>query len=303
VIRLNSTIFSLVELGNFLELGKKPEKETVMKNLLKKSPRSDEAVNETTYKADLETANASDQDDVAAVQGVEPMQDCDEPSGDLWIDVGISLPSSSRAERKVAVKSKGHFCGHLVVGDCEEQVIAVESHLEMNCALILSARPDVIEFREQVGFPWVDKAGANRVHYFDFLVTLRDGTTIAIFVKPLEYSLKEKFVSDSGQIAPQVTSAFADRVVLMTEYDINPIELYNAELMHSVRLSDPDVDRAAMALVKDIQGSVSVADLVKEIAVPGQGFRAVVRLIRKNILELVAHERIAPSAMLRRRVA
>jgi|GEM_PF-7102477 hypothetical protein len=90
-----------------------------------------------THTSDLAIANTPDQDDVPAVQGDEPLQVCDEPSGDRPIDFGISLPSPSRAERKVAVKSKGHFCGHLVVGDREKQVIAVESHLEMNCALVL----------------------------------------------------------------------------------------------------------------------------------------------------------------------
>lgn len=221
----------------------------------------------------------------------------------LQSDTGISLPSASLAERKVAVKSKGHFCGHLVVGDDQEQVIAVESHLEMNCALILSARPEVIELREQVAFPWIAETGLNRTHYFDFFVTLRDGMRIAVFVKPFRLSQKDKFVSETREIVPQVTSSFADKVILMTDRDINPVELYNAELLHSVRLPDPDVDCTARAVVEDMQGSATVADLVKEIGIPGQGFRAVVRLVRNNSLELIQHERIAPSAMLRRRAA
>ena len=253
--------------------------------------------------AEVESPDTFDQENEVPALGGASLRVCDETSSVPLNDIGISLPSASLAERKVAVKSKGHFCGHLVVGDEQEQVITVESHLEMNCALILSARSEVIELREQVAFPWVDDMGGNRTHYFDFLVALRDGSTIAVFVKLFRLSRKEKFVSETRQIVSQVTSAFADRIILLTDRDINPVELYNAELLHSVRLSDPDIDRTAVSVVNNIQGSVTVAELMKDIAIPAQGFRAVVRLVRNNILELVQHERIAPSAMLRRRAA
>jgi len=253
--------------------------------------------------AAAETFTPTDQENPVSRLRDVPAYECSDISSVPDSDIGILLPSASLAERKVAVRSKGHFCGHLVIGDHDERVIAVESHLEMNCALVLSARREVVELREQVAFHWIDEVGRNRTHFFDFLVTLRDGSRIAIFVKPMRLSKKRKFVSEVRQIVPQMRSDFADRVVLMTDCDINPVELYNAELLHSVRLADPDIDCIAEAAVANLQGAVTVADLVKAIAIPGQGFRAVVRLVRNHILELVQNERITPDALLRRRTA
>ena len=253
--------------------------------------------------AAADTFTTTDQENPASTLLDVPVYESSDISSDPRSDIGISLPSASLAERKVAVKSKGHFCGHLVIGDHDERVIAVESHLEMNCALVLSARREVVELREQVAFPWIDDIGRNRTHFFDFLATLRDGSRTAIFVKPMRLSKKQKFVSEARQILPQVSSDFADRVVLMTDCDINPVELFNAELLHSVRLADPDIDCTAEAAVANLQGVATVADLVKAVAIPGQGFRAVVRLVRNHILELVQNERIAPDALLRRRTA
>ena len=64
------------------------------------------------------------------------------------------LAAPRRATRNFSPVSKGHFTGDLIVGIGAGQAMAVESHLEMNVALVLSERPDVVELENQVAFRW-----------------------------------------------------------------------------------------------------------------------------------------------------
>ena len=114
---------------------------------------------------------------------------------------------------------------------------------------------------------------------------------------------KADFVAEMHCLARQVTSNFADRVSLITEKHLDPIELHNAELIHSVRLADPEPDAAVRAVVANINGAVEIRDLVAAAGVSGRGFLAVVRMIGRHELELITHERIEPEVLVRRRSA
>jgi hypothetical protein len=105
VILSNSTIFSLVELGNLSELGRKQEKETVMKNFLKKNPRSGFA--------EVETPDTSDQENVASEQSNVPSVSAEET--DLFANA-IKLPSDSSGARKILKSSAVRASGQIVFG-------------------------------------------------------------------------------------------------------------------------------------------------------------------------------------------
>lgn len=215
---------------------------------------------------------------------------------------GLVPPQSTTVGRKVAKGRKTHFTGQLAM-ECGgvEKLMDVESHTEMMIALVLRARRTVVDIENQVPFVYKDGYGTSRTHNFDFRVSLRDGTRIAIFVKHSKYAARGEGPAKRRLIASQVTSDFADRVVLMTEKDLDPIETHNAELLHEVRVSEPEVDAIARRVVRTITGDVRVRDLVDAIGRDGQGFRAVARLVGTGELDLVNHERISPDALVRRR--
>lgn len=216
---------------------------------------------------------------------------------------GVRLPLSPMAARRVAKGAKGHFSGLLVMGEDEGQAMEVESHTEMVVALVMLARPNVVGLENQVPFGWTDGTGFRRTHYFDFRVNLRDGSRTALIVKANKRLASEDFREETRRIASQVTPDFADRVCVMTEKHIDPIEAHNAELLHSVRRPDPEADSAARRALADVRGSVRVGDLVERTGFRGRGFRAVVRLIRGRELELSRQERIGHGALVRRRAA
>ena len=101
----------------------------------------------------------------------------------------------------------------------------------------------------------------------------------------------------------QVTPEFADEVVVMTERDIDPVELFNAEMMHEMRRPDLEADAAARRVMGELAASVQIQDLVEVINLGARGFRAVVRLIRSHDLELTNKVRITHEAFVRRRIS
>ncbi len=158
---------------------------------------------------------------------------------------------------------------------------------------MLLARNDVADVVEQPPAVWfVDADGRNRRHTFDFLVTMKDGTKIAIEVKPLAKVEKYHWRERLRRIAEQV-EGFADRYMLVTEANLPPDAVYNAALLHAVRRDvQPEHDEQIRRLTADLHGSVTVADLVARSGLAGDGFRAIARLIGAGELIVAGRGRI-----------
>lgn len=195
-----------------------------------------------------------------------------------------------------------HFTGSVVIGDDEGQVVEFESHTEKLTALVMLARRDVVHLENQVPFPWTDRAGKQRTHFFDFRVSLEDGTRRALIVKNSRKAAEPDFIADVRCLSPQVPADVADRVSLITERHLDPIDVYNAALLHSVRIPDAEADAAVHRVLAGVCGAVKIEAVVVAAGFSGRGFLAVARMLRKHELELVNHERIEPSALVRRRI-
>ncbi|WP_136685463.1 hypothetical protein [Falsirhodobacter xinxiangensis] len=90
---------------------------------------------------------------------------------------------------------------------------------------------------------------------------------------------------------------FVTDVKQFHEYDIDPIELHNAWLLHGVRRADPEADMRAEDVVDAMSGIVSLSELSDRVGLGPRGTRAVVRLIRTFHLKLVQHEKIEPHSL------
>ncbi|MCZ4368833.1 hypothetical protein [Sulfitobacter dubius] len=211
------------------------------------------------------------------------------------------LPRASKAIRRVTMGVKQHFTGSLIIGEGEGQVIEFESHTEMKTALVMLARQEVMDVENQIPFSWIDETGISRTHFFDFRLSMRDGTRAALIVKNSRKAAKQDFIAETRCLASQVTPDFANRVSLITENHLDPIEVHNAELIHSVRLPDPKPDAAVRKVIAQLDGAMTIKDLATATAPFGQGFFAVVRMIGKHELELVNRERIEPEVLVRRK--
>lgn len=204
-------------------------------------------------------------------------------------------PLRSSAARRIVVPQKGSLRGALVTRDDKPRIVSYESNIERRVLLVLLARPDVIEVREQVeAVDYVDEDGVERKHWFDFLVTRRDGGKILVAVKDSKWVGRHpEFERNLPLIAARVPRTLADHVVLMTELDATRDRVHDARLIHSARADRrPEQDRSVRELVDSLVGTTTIGNLVAASKLEGRGFRAVVRLIAQGVLRTVGFGRI-----------
>ncbi|EPX76421.1 hypothetical protein [Salipiger mucosus] len=208
----------------------------------------------------------------------------------------VRLPDPSLADRDVAIASKGHFTGQIVLGDDHGRLVQLESHDELECCLCLAIHPQTQDLFEQVELEWHDEDGEVHSHYVDFLVVRRDGRRVAYAVRPRARQ-KIAFLEELSTVASQAVEygAVTD-FRLLTKHDFDPTTRHNARLLHAVRARDAAADAAAADVVREMTGVRSLADLTQEIGLGAMGFRALLRLVRSRHLELERHERIAPAS-------
>jgi hypothetical protein len=168
----------------------------------------------------------------------------------------------------------------------------LESLTEKRVALVLLARENVAELESQVPFPWKDDDDDKKTHYFDLRATMTDGSRVAIMVKYDKKLEQEEFRAHIANIAKQVKPPFADRVRLMTEAHLDPVELHNATLFNAVRKPDHEADAVMRAAVADLVGAVKIGDLIAHTDLAGRGFRSIARLIGAHELALQKPMRI-----------
>lgn len=202
------------------------------------------------------------------------------------------LHQPSSCDRRPQVSSKGHCSGHLMVGPWPGRVLYCESHLEQQWVHCLNAHPKTRSLREQVAFEWQDDAGDLRTHYFDLFVEQTDDRLIAYTVKP-EIFLRAGFMDRMACIASQAReSGFVHDVRLLTDADLDPVELSNARLTYAMRAPDPGADSAAAAVVAAMSGIATLGELTSRIGLDARGYRALIRLVRAGILRATRHEHI-----------
>lgn len=218
-------------------------------------------------------------------------------------DGGITMPERVQTARKTAVGAREHQTGQVTIGPDEGYTMGYDSNTEMKCMLVLLARPEVAGIESQVPFSWLDAEGKTRKHYFDFRVLMTDGKRVAVMVKSEHRRNQPKVQNELADVAARVPRSFADEVVVMTERDIDPVEYFNAEMMHEMRRPDHDADAIARRLLGEIVGAVRIQELVDAIGLGARGFRAVVRLLRSHELELTLNVRITHEAYVRRRMS
>lgn len=271
----------------------KQEKENVMKDFLK--------IDTCSGIAGFASPISPDQENVAASQGEISSVNAQEI--DLFANA-VKLPSASSGARTILKSSAVRSSGQFVFGTNPGRLIQLDSYLEYNTALILSVQPDLADLRDQVCFSWFDKASKSHNHFFDFVTTSTTGEKTAVMVKEASRLNSERLQREIEMISAQAVPNFVDRVVVVTQRDIDPIVLHNAKLLHEVRHADADADadQAAKAMTSSLIGAASMADLTAAINMGSRGFRAIVRLIRSRCLQPLHHEILSYETMVRRAV-
>ncbi|MCE6950297.1 hypothetical protein LAZ29_05115 [Cereibacter sphaeroides] len=224
----------------------------------------------------------------------------EEASFDLHDGAGRLLPASHRIDRKVANASTKHCTVFAVLGDGPGTRFQAESHLEYCHLLRLAADPAVLSLREQVLFRF--GVQEEDKHFFDMVATMTSGARIAYTVKPEVELRSREFLSHMQHVARQVSERrFATEVRLLTEVDLDPIDLHNAKVFAALRDGDPEADAAARACISGLAGALPLFELTRLTGLEARGYRALLRLLRSGELRLARRERISPTSLVHKK--
>jgi hypothetical protein len=166
-----------------------------------------------------------------------------------------------------------------------------EAELELCFALLASMRPDVEEVAEQPpAVVLIDDKGRERRHTFDFQLKLTTGSTGLVAVKPAALVGETGIDRTVELIAEQIPPSRADWVLLFTDLDLSPIDLFNAQAVHHARRDPWPEDDADMArLLRRLKGETTIGELAAKSGLGGYAFDAVVRAIADGKLNLVEY--------------
>lgn len=77
---------------------------------------------------------------------------------------------------------------------------------------------------------------------------------------------------------------FANDVRLLTDADLDEVDLHNAKVLAAVRDADPEADVVARKEVAGITGAMTLRDLTMATGLDARGYRTVLRLVREGRL-------------------
>ena len=214
---------------------------------------------------------------------------------DIWRPVVGSLGS-----RDTALRSRSATTGFMVENDT---IVNFESRPEKFAGEAFAIDSDVLHFVEQPPRIGYQDGAAWRHHTFDFYTVRRPALRSLVAIKHSSRVEKSGIRRVLKLISEQAGRGVADEIVLLTELDFSPAERFNAELVHETRRSIvPEHDHHVRTVTADINGMVTVRDVIAMSNLGGAGFRAVVRLLADRFFQLAdPQKRIDYDACIRRR--
>ncbi|MES0827472.1 hypothetical protein [Ruegeria sp. SCP11] len=174
------------------------------------------------------------------------------------------------------------------------QIISASQHERATCLLAL-ADPNLWNLHDQPRpVSYIDASGRQRTHRFDYLAEYRDGSRVAMAVKPAERVERLNFRSTLAAIRRDLPKGFADKVCLITERSRHPKKVQNAELLNFFRrCPDEEADFLVAELVAGLTDELSISDLIKPLDLGARGFRAILRAIYAELLQANTRELIS----------
>jgi hypothetical protein len=177
-----------------------------------------------------------------------------------------------------------------------------ESILERCCALLGRLRPDLAEVAEQPpAVTYVDDAGRQRQHTFDFRFTQIEGARWLLAVKPSALVAKSGIDRVVELVAEQISPSVADFVVLFTEKELSEVDLFNAEAVNmATRDAWPEDDAKLTSIIRKLKADITIDDLAEKSGLGGYGYDAVVRAVDAGRLRLVEYQKLELDAVVTR---
>ncbi len=189
-------------------------------------------------------------------------------------------PLPSRASRSSIEPTRGVSRVTILVGKPRRE-ICCENSLEVDATNVFSADPDVIDSPEPPpAVASIDSHGARRHHTPDVLLICLAGEARLVAVEPAARAGAKNLCLFVDRIGTDVPRPLAQRVVLITDRSLGPERVSDAKLLSSGRrFDDRGADAAVATYIADVNGAVTIANLVVRSGFWDSVFSAVVRSI------------------------
>ncbi|WP_434722874.1 hypothetical protein [Mesorhizobium sp. RIZ17] len=205
------------------------------------------------------------------------------PAGDTFSTYMFTPPRGSLASRLPPLRSIFSARGALVALG---RAIVFESDLERKQALVLLASGQTADLIDQpTSLKFVGFGDKEFSHTFDFAWVLKDGRRAFVYSKPAEKVARRNLNALVERMNAQLAPEVADGILLMTDEDINPTAVFNAELMHAARrCGNPVVEKLILSHCATQAQPVSIGALVALFGGGGLCFRPIIRLVAEGLL-------------------
>lgn len=207
---------------------------------------------------------------------------------------------ATKASRHFPIRGTASVRG-TSVNDTTNHGVIFESTIERDLADVLLTDRRVVEFQEQPpAQDFRDNAGKLHKHTFDFLVTLSDGTNIAIAVKAEERRKSSGIDEIVARFREQRPAGFADFYVVRTREQITHDVAYHARLiLWARRLRRPEDDQVMLELLGNIHGTVRLSSILDALESQDAGFVAAVNLLDEGRIEYAETGRFDHRSLIR----
>lgn len=218
-------------------------------------------------------------------------------------DNGFRPPMASNGIRMFPARSTASVRGFetlLLPGERHPRQIIYESILERKTLLLLASLKGIRNiFDQALRIPFEAPSGKPEHHIPDYIAEFENGTRTAIAVKPKRQVQRLNFRATLRAVERAMPLEVASKILLVTEEQLHPGEVLNAELISMFRrMPDPEADQALTRCLTYMPDNFPVRDLVSETGMNGRGFRAVFRAIYDDFLHADRHRPITPQTII-----
>jgi hypothetical protein len=208
---------------------------------------------------------------------------------------GYQLTARSRGLRPVALRgnNKRSMSGAMVCFlDGRWQAVAFESRHECLTGYILESNPNLTDLVDQ--FPAVTYLGIDgkvHEHTFDFTAVI-DGKEHPIACKMRESAEHSNFATTLGLIKAQNVDTLGD-ISLVHEKHFSRERAIEATHIHFIaRENDDEADEVVWPIVRKLNTTATIAEVVAASGLKGRAWRSIVRAIGRGVARRAGNGRI-----------
>jgi hypothetical protein len=220
---------------------------------------------------------------------------------------GVTLPLTSRATRKIAMRSRYSCRGWTwITRRTDEHRIRVqfESLLELLVIQMTATLPNFVDLIEQpFEVTFTDSMGKPGWHHIDLLVVLDDDRKLAVAVKPAS-KVTAQFRETLAAVKRHLPPELADDLILVTDEHFTRAQAQNAlRYVEFTKHTDIEADDAVARAIASISGILKMSDLATLTGLAGRGYRAAYRAAFRGQLQVLSAGIIGQNTFVKARVA